>query len=83
MSEWDYTNNYLLCNPDNILDSYNKKVWWICNDCGHRYLMSPKRRLLLQKRKVKACPYEKGYRRKKTLLLSVIILSKTSKSPLL
>lgn len=73
MSEWDYTNNYLLCNPDNILDSYNKKVWWICNDCGHRYLMSPKRRLLLQKRKVKACPYEKGYRRKKTLLLSVII----------
>lgn len=65
MKEWDYTNNYLLCNPDYILDNHKQKVWWICSDCGHRYLMTPKRRVLLWRRKMKACPYEKGFRRKK------------------
>lgn len=52
ISEWDYTNNYLICDPDKILKNYDKNVWWICNNCGSRYLMSPKRRVLLQKRKI-------------------------------
>ena len=65
ISEWDYTNNYLICDPDKILKNYDKNVWWICNNSGSRYLMSPKRRVLLQKRKINACSYEKGYRRKK------------------
>ena len=49
---------------NNILDNYKQKVWWVCNDCGHRYTMSPKKKVLLQRRKMKSCPYEKGYRRK-------------------
>ncbi len=27
MEEWDRINNYLLCDPDAILDSYSKNVW--------------------------------------------------------
>jgi hypothetical protein len=30
MDEWDYINNYILCNPDEILDTYSKDVWWDC-----------------------------------------------------
>lgn len=65
MEEWDRINNYFLCDPDFILDNYSKNVWWICKDCKKRYLMSPKRRIYYQKRKLKACTICKGLRRKK------------------
>ena len=65
MEEWDRINNYLLCNPDTIYDTYSKKVWWICKECNKKYLMSPNRRIYFQKRKMKACTYCKGLRRKK------------------
>ncbi len=64
LDEWDYMSNYLLCSPDEILESYQKTVWWKCKDCGRRYELSPKRKLLFQKRHMKSCTYCKGNRRK-------------------
>lgn len=65
MEEWDYINNYLLCNADQILDTYSKEVWWNCQVCKTKYLMSPKRRVYYQTRSMKSCSYCKGLRRKK------------------
>lgn len=65
MEEWDNINNYLLCNADEILDSYSENVWWICKNCKKNYYMSPKRKIYFQKRHMKSCPYCKGLRRKK------------------
>lgn len=30
MSEWDYTNNYLLTDPDHISGKSITPVWWCC-----------------------------------------------------
>lgn len=69
MKEWDYINNYLLVDPDNILGSYNSNVWWKCDACGYHYEMSPQRRIYYQNRHRKSCPYCKGFRRKKRYYL--------------
>ncbi len=64
LEEWDYISNYLLyVNPDEILDNCSKTVWWKCKDCGRRYQLTPKKKLLYQKRHMKSCLYCKGYRR--------------------
>ena len=64
--DWDYINNYLLVNPEQIGDNYNGKVWWFCrNNSSHKYIMSPKQRLYFQKRHMESCTYCKGLRRKK------------------
>ncbi len=34
MQEWDYIDNYILCNPDSIIDNYSENVWWICKVCS-------------------------------------------------
>ncbi len=66
MEEWDSLSNYLLADPDQIGDSCSIPVWWNCpNNKEHHYLMSPKQRLLFQKRQQEPCPYCKGRRRKK------------------
>jgi rubrerythrin len=65
MEEWDFINNYLLCNPDEILDTYSKDVWWNCKHCKTKYLMSLKKKIYYQFRHMKSCPYCKGLRRKK------------------
>jgi rubrerythrin len=66
MSEWEYTNNYLLADPDQIIDNCNLSVWWICpKDKNHEYPMSPSQKLMYQKRHKESCPYCKGLRRKK------------------
>lgn len=65
MKEWNYINNYILCDPDTISDKYSKKVWWLCNKCGYKYQMSPKQRVYYQKRHMKSCPFCKGLRQKK------------------
>lgn len=65
MEEWDYINNYVLCDADKILENYSVNVWWICRDCGKRYYTSPNRKVYFQKRHMTACTYCKGLRRKK------------------
>ena len=66
MEYWDYINNYLLCNPNEIGDNYNEKVWWFCkNNKEHKYQASPKQRIYFKKRKMEPCTYCKGRRRKK------------------
>lgn len=65
IKEWDYINNYLLCNPNEIFDTYSDSVWWNCDICGTKYFMSPKQRIYYQNRHMKSCPYCKGLRRKK------------------
>ena len=66
MAEWDLVNNYLLADPDRISDACNISVWWNCpKDKTHVYSMSPKRKLMYQKRNKESCPYCKGLRRKK------------------
>ena len=66
MDELDYVNNYLLADPDQISDSCDLPIWWICpKDKSHEYPMPPSRRLMYQKRNKESCPYCKGLRRKK------------------
>ena len=64
MKEWLYPINMLLgLNPKNMLAQDSRKVWWKCSDCGQTYKQSPQKRVLIKKRKMKACPHCKGYRR--------------------
>jgi DNA-directed RNA polymerase subunit RPC12/RpoP len=65
MEEWDHINNYLLCNPEYILDTNPDKVWWICKDCNYKYFMSTKLRIYYQHRNMISCPHCKGLRQKK------------------
>ena len=65
LDEWDYLNNYLICRPNVLLASDNKKVWWKCKTCGYSYQLSIKEKLMYQKRKKKSCPMCKGLRRTK------------------
>ena len=66
LTEWDYINNYVLVDPEQILDSCITPVWWTCSENPeHEYTMSPAKRILFQKRRKKTCPYCKGLRRKK------------------
>ena len=30
MKEWMWLNNYVLADPDNILDSFSTPLWWDC-----------------------------------------------------
>ena len=66
MKEWDYKNNYLIVDPDMILDTYNKyPVYWICEKKHHTYKMTLKSRILYKKRNQTACPICKGLRQPK------------------
>ncbi|MBQ3601968.1 MAG: zinc-ribbon domain-containing protein [Lachnospiraceae bacterium] len=65
MKEWNWINNYLLSDPDEILDRYSEPLWWNCPKCGETYLCSPQKRLYYQKRHMESCTYCKGYRRKR------------------
>ena len=66
IEEWDWINNYLLADPDEIRENYSQNVWWTCDKGSkiHKYLMTPKRRVYLQMRHMSACPICKGRRRK-------------------
>lgn len=38
MEEWDWeANNRIGHNPSNLLLGSNKRAYWICSDCGHRW----------------------------------------------
>lgn len=68
--EWDYINNYLLCDPDYVSDISKKKVWWKCSiNNKHQYIMSIGKRVHFKKRKWNACPYCKGLRQNKIFYL--------------
>ncbi len=64
LKEWDYINNYLLVQSENVLETSNKIVWWNRNKCKRKYLMSPGQKTINTLRKKNDCPYSKGYRRK-------------------
>lgn len=66
MAEWDFVNNYVICNPDAISVKNHNQVWWQCsNDLNHKYLLSPYDRIMFETRNREPCPYCKGKRRKK------------------
>lgn len=69
MKEWMFVNNYLLADPDGILDTYSVPLWWNCpkgtKEFPHHYTMSPANRIVFQKRGREPCIYCKGRRRKK------------------
>ena len=64
--ELDDVSNYLLpVAPNEVLDNSTTKFWWICKkDKLHKYLMSPKTRLMYEKRNREPCLYCRGQRRK-------------------
>lgn len=64
MNEWNHLDNYLLCDPNQILDNCITPVWWTCPVCAHDYNCSPKQRIFYQKRNMDACTFCKGLRRK-------------------
>lgn len=66
ISELDELANYLLpVSPNEVLDNSTYKFWWICkNDKSHKYRMSPKNRLMFEKRGREPCLYCRGQRRK-------------------
>lgn len=70
LEEWaDVENMFLGIDPDQILATYDENVWWECQTCGQKYMMSVKDRLMKQKRGHEACPNCKGRRWKKTYVV--------------
>ena len=66
IEELDTVSNYLLpFTPSEVLDSSNEKFWWTCKkDKSHKYRMSPRTRLMYEKRNREPCLYCRGHRRK-------------------
>lgn len=66
LEEMDGIANYLLPYTEfDVLDSSNRKFWWICpKNPKHKYPMSPRTRLMFQKRNREPCLYCRGQRRK-------------------
>ena len=56
-------NELLLIDMDALKENDRRKIWWECQDCHNLYLMSPKDRLMKQKRGHTPCLYCKGRRR--------------------
>lgn len=65
-NEMDEIANYLLPkSPYDVLDTSDYKFWYNCkNNPKHKYLMSPRTRLMFQKRDREPCLYCRGQRRK-------------------
>ena len=66
LDEMDELANYLLPkSPYDVLDTSIYKFWWICKrNPEHKYPMSPRNRLMFQKRHREPCLYCRGLRRK-------------------
>ena len=66
LEELDATANYLLPkSPYEVMDTSDYKFWFTCkNNAKHKYPMSPRTRLLFQKRNREPCLYCRGQRRK-------------------
>lgn len=66
LAEMDEIANYLLpVGPDEVGDDSAHKFWFNCkNNPKHKYPMSPRTRLMFEKRHREPCPYCHGQRRK-------------------
>jgi len=66
IDEMDEIANYLLpISPYEVLDTSDYKFWFICKrNSKHKYPMSPRTRLMFQKRDREPCLYCRGQRRK-------------------
>lgn len=66
LDEMDEIANYLLPkSPYDVFDTSTYKFWWICKrNPEHKYPMSPRNRLMFQKRHREPCLYCRGLRRK-------------------
>ena len=63
MEEWCWVENiFIEVDPDQILDTDNQEVWWLCKLCGRKYPMSVKKRLMKQKRGHNPCSQCNGRR---------------------
>jgi len=65
MNEWKYISNLLLTNPDYVLPSSTKEVWWECPHCNKSYSVKIKDKVNMYRRNKKSCPFCKGYRKAK------------------
>ena len=65
LREWDFVNNYPIADPDEISDMNDTSVWWLChNNSTHKYMMTPRMRILMEERGREPCTICKGRRRK-------------------
>ena len=51
-ADWDYEANVELGTPETLVANHRKRVWWHCQECGHRWTTSPNKRLSRQR----GCP---------------------------
>ena len=66
MAEWNWEKNDKLgFDPKTLTLGSDKKVWWVCEKCKHKYLASPKKKVINDLRRMSSCTYCKGLRRKK------------------
>lgn len=65
MNEWKHISNLLLTNPDYVLPSATKEVWWKCSKCKRSYTNTIRDKVRIYKSNKESCPFCKGYRRKK------------------
>jgi uncharacterized Zn-finger protein len=65
MNEWKYISNLLLANPDYVLPTSTKEVWWECPYCKKSYSMKIMDKVNMYRRNKKSCPFCKGYRKAK------------------
>lgn len=72
LNDWDYVNNYVITDPDQISDKSNVSAWWNCTKKeNHKYVISPSSRLMFQKRQREPCTCCKGLRRKKFIFYAL------------
>lgn len=67
LEEWDYTNNYILADPDTISEHCRIRVWFRCrkHPSHDEYEMTVEKRVRYKLRGQNPCPMCKGRRQKK------------------
>lgn len=67
LEEWDYTNNYILADPDTISEHCRIRVWFRCrkHPSHEEYEMTVEKRVRYKLRGHNPCPMCKGRRQKK------------------
>ncbi|MBO6158637.1 MAG: zinc-ribbon domain-containing protein [Firmicutes bacterium] len=69
MCEWSEIDNALQNFwPDEITEHSSISVWWVCKDCGYKYKMSPRDKLIYAMRHQISCSRCKGRRRNKVYI---------------
>ena len=66
MNQWLELENILIgASPSMIMDTSDIKVWWKCELCNEKYMMSIRNRVMKKKRNHNPCPKCNGRRWKK------------------